>query len=99
MKVVLVAVFAMVSSFPWLLLARSLQGVASACVCVAGMGMIARLYDDEKERSRVMGYVMGGIAMGVLLGYPFGSFLYDFVGKSAPFIILAITTAVVLGKV
>ena len=121
--------FSLVSTFPWLLVARSLQGVASACVAVAGMGMIAHLYDDEKERSKVtavavqesssdpkskepriifmnmtlqitnmihiqrnkgsfgilellsskvMGNVLGGIAAGVLIGYPFGGVLYDF---------------------
>ena len=45
--------FSVVSTFPWLMVARSLQGVASACIAVAGMGMIAHLYDDEKERSKV----------------------------------------------
>ena len=87
----------MVSTFPWLLLARSLQGVASACITVAGMGMIARLYSEEEEtRSRVMGKVLGGIGVGVLIGYPFGGFLYDFVGKTAPFLIIATVTAIVL---
>ena len=47
------SVFSVVSTFPWLMVARSLQGVASACIAVAGMGMIAHLYDDEKERSKV----------------------------------------------
>lgn len=86
------------SSFLLLLFARSLQGVASACVAVAGMGMIAQLYEDEKERSRVMGYVLGGIAAGVLIGYPFGGFFYDFVGKTAPFLIIACLSFGLLGN-
>ena len=49
----IISVFSAVSTFPWLMVARSLQGVASACIAVAGMGMIAHLYDDEKERSKV----------------------------------------------
>ena len=49
----LISVFSAVSTFPWLMVARSLQGVASACIAVAGMGMIAHLYDNEKERSKV----------------------------------------------
>jgi DHA1 family solute carrier family 18 vesicular amine transporter 1/2 len=36
-----------------------------------------------------MGIALGGLAMGVLIGPPFGGVLYDFVGKSAPFLILA----------
>uniref|UniRef100_A0A1A7WBQ8 Solute carrier family 18 (Vesicular monoamine), member 1 n=1 Tax=Iconisemion striatum TaxID=60296 RepID=A0A1A7WBQ8_9TELE len=36
-----------------------------------------------------MGIALGGLAMGVLIGAPFGSVMYDFVGKSAPFLILA----------
>ena len=56
------------------------------------MGMIATLYDDDEERSRIMGLVLGGIATGVLIGYPLGGFLFDFVDESAPFILLVIIT-------
>lgn len=88
--------FSVFSSFPLLLLARSLQGVASSCIAVAGMGMIAQLYSEEKERSKVMGNVLGGIAVGVLIGYPFGGVLYDFVGKMAPFLIVSLVTAILV---
>ena len=33
-------------------MARSLQGIASSCIAVAGMGMIAKMYDEDQERSR-----------------------------------------------
>ena len=66
--------------------------MASASIAVAGMGMIATLYDDDEERSRIMGLVLGGIATGVLIGYPLGGFLFDFVDESAPFILLVIIT-------
>ncbi|CAM6053405.1 unnamed protein product [Sphagnum tenellum] len=36
-----------------------------------------------------MGIALGGLALGVLIGPPFGGFMYEFVGKSAPFLILA----------
>ena len=70
-------------------MARSLQGVGSACSSVSGMGMIAERYPDDRERGNAMGIALGGLAMGVLIGPPFGGVLYDFVGKSAPFLILA----------
>ena len=70
--------------------------MGSSCISVAGMGMIARLYSDEEERSKVMGKVLGGIAVGVLIGYPFGGVLYDFVGKTPPFVIISVATAVVV---
>ena len=93
------AVFSIVSSFHWLLLARSLQGVASACVAVCGMGMIARMYEEnEEERSKFMGYILGGIAAGVLIGYPLGGFLFQFVGEAAPFIIISVCSLVLLCK-
>lgn len=38
------------------------------------------------------------MALGVLLGYPFGGILYAFSGKSAPFYIIAIMTFVILGN-
>merc|ERR1712223_1869422 len=37
-----------------------------------------------------MGIALGGLALGVLIGPPFGGFMYQFVGKSAPFIVLAL---------
>ena len=60
--------------------------------------MIANLYEDDEERSGIMGVVMGGIATGVLIGYPLGGFLYDFVGESSPFIILFIASGIIWGR-
>ena len=56
----------------------------------SGMGMLADRYPDDKERGNAMGLALGGLALGVLIGPPFGGFMYQFVGKSAPFIILAL---------
>lgn len=44
----------------------------------------------------MLGIVLGSMALGVLLGYPFGGILYAFVGKSAPFFIIAILTLITL---
>lgn len=55
----------------------------------SGMGMLADRYPDDKERGNAMGLALGGLALGVLIGPPFGGFMYQFVGKSSPFIILA----------
>lgn len=85
-------------SYYALLFARALQGVASSCIGVCGMSLVAQLYPEEEKRSKVMGVVLGSIALGVLLGYPFGGILYDFVGKSAPFYILSFIIFVVLGN-
>uniref|UniRef100_A0A673BEY5 Solute carrier family 18 member 2 n=1 Tax=Sphaeramia orbicularis TaxID=375764 RepID=A0A673BEY5_9TELE len=81
--------FAFSSSYTLLFLALSLQGVGSACSSVAGMGMLASVYTDDAERGHAIGIALGGLAMGVLVGPPFGSVLYEFVGKTAPFLILA----------
>lgn len=54
------------------------------------MGMIAERYPEDRERGNAMGIALGGLAMGVLIGPPFGGVLYDFVGKSVPFVILAL---------
>jgi DHA1 family solute carrier family 18 vesicular amine transporter 1/2 len=51
------------------------------------MSLVAELYPEEEKRSKVMGIVLGSVATGVLIGYPFGGILYDFIGKSAPFFI------------
>ncbi|KAL3864705.1 hypothetical protein ACJMK2_006364 [Sinanodonta woodiana] len=72
-----------------LLVARALQGIASAATTIAGMSMIAERYPDDKERSRAMGTAMSGLAVGILVGYPFGGILYAVFGKDIPFAILA----------
>lgn len=44
-----------------------------------------------------MGRILGSVAMGVLLGYPFGGFLYDFASKSAPFYVIAVLLLIDFG--
>uniref|UniRef100_G1T2K3 Solute carrier family 18 member A2 n=1 Tax=Oryctolagus cuniculus TaxID=9986 RepID=G1T2K3_RABIT len=72
--------FAFSSSYAFLLIARSLQGVGSSCSSVA-------------ERGNAMGIAWEALAMGpslvLAVGPPFGSVLYEFVGKTAPFLVLA----------
>lgn len=55
----------------------------------SGMGMLAERYQDDKERGNAMGIALGGLALGVLIGPPFGGVMYEFVGKSAPFLALS----------
>ncbi|KAM9360861.1 chromaffin granule amine transporter [Symphorus nematophorus] len=81
--------FAFSGSYALLFFARSLQGIGSSFSSVAGLGMLASVYTDDEERGIAMGIALGGLAMGVLIGAPFGSVMYEFVGKSAPFLILA----------
>ncbi|XP_077206007.1 synaptic vesicular amine transporter [Paroedura picta] len=81
--------FAFSESYKLLFIARSLQGVGSSCSSVAGMGMLASVYTDDEERGNAMGIALGGMALGVLVGPPFGSVMYEFVGKAAPFLVLA----------
>uniref|UniRef100_A0A8C5SE44 Solute carrier family 18 member A2 n=1 Tax=Laticauda laticaudata TaxID=8630 RepID=A0A8C5SE44_LATLA len=84
--------FAFSESYKLLVIARALQGVGSSCSSVAGMGMLASVYTDDEERGNAMGIALGGLALGVLVGPPFGSILYEFVGKAAPFLVLAALT-------
>lgn len=53
---------------------------------------------SDLKRSKVMGLVMGSIALGVLVGYPFGGILYDFVNKSTPFNIIICVIVFNLGE-
>ena len=89
LTILLVVVFAFGRSYSVLFFARALQGIGSSCSSVSGMGMLADRYTDDKERGNAMGLALGGLALGVLIGPPFGGFMYQFVGKTAPFLILA----------
>ncbi|XP_017031370.1 synaptic vesicular amine transporter [Drosophila kikkawai] len=90
-------VFAIGETYWALLVARAIQGVGSACINICGMSLVAQHYPEEARRSKVMGIILGSIALGVLLGYPFGGILYDLMGKSAPFIILSTLMFLSLG--
>ncbi|NWX16695.1 VMAT1 protein, partial [Aegotheles bennettii] len=81
--------FAFSGTYTLLFIARALQGVGSSFSSVAGLGMLASVYTDDFERGNAMGIALGGLALGVLIGAPFGSVMYEFVGKSAPFLVLA----------
>ncbi|KAG8141399.1 hypothetical protein E2320_007022, partial [Naja naja] len=81
--------FAFSRSYTLMFIARALQGFGSACSSVTGLGMLASVYPDDCERGNAMGIALGGLALGVLVGAPFGSVMYEFVGKSSPFLILA----------
>ncbi|XP_036096843.1 chromaffin granule amine transporter isoform X2 [Molossus molossus] len=81
--------FAFSGTYTLLFVARTLQGIGSSFSSVAGLGMLASVYTDDCERGHAMGIALGGLALGVLVGAPFGSVMYEFVGKSAPFLILA----------
>ncbi|GAB6027836.1 hypothetical protein CHUAL_002062 [Chamberlinius hualienensis] len=82
-------IFAFGRNYSVLFIARALQGVGSSCSSVSGMGMLADRYPDDEERGNAMGIALGGLALGVLIGPPFGAVMYQFVGKTAPFLILA----------
>uniref|UniRef100_A0A183C103 MFS domain-containing protein n=1 Tax=Globodera pallida TaxID=36090 RepID=A0A183C103_GLOPA len=82
--------FAFGTSFITLWLARSLQGIGSACTSTSGMGMLAQAYPDDAERGSAMGIALGGLALGVLVGPPYGGMLYQWAGKELPFILLAL---------
>ncbi|XP_070155125.1 synaptic vesicular amine transporter [Polyergus mexicanus] len=88
--------FAFGQTYEILFLARSIQGIASACIAVSGMSLVASQYSKEDERSKIMGFVLGSIALGVLLGYPIGSVLYDLEGKMAPFLLVSCFVVVII---
>ncbi|VBB31414.1 unnamed protein product [Acanthocheilonema viteae] len=78
------------TSFVVLWLARALQGVGSACTSTSGMGMLAQAYPNDEERGSAMGIALGGLALGLLIGPPYGGVLYQWSGKELPFLLLAL---------
>ncbi|CAH8607824.1 unnamed protein product [Heterobilharzia americana] len=82
-------IFAFGNNYYLLLVARAVQGMGSACSSVSGMGMLATYYTDEKERGRAFAFALSGLALGVLIGPPYGGVTFQFISKEAPFLILA----------
>lgn len=55
----------------------------------ASIGKIILFSFAMQERGNAMGIALGGLALGVLIGPPFGGIMYEFIGKTAPFLILS----------
>lgn len=79
-----------------LVLARGLHGSASAAISVSGMCLLASTV-PKQLRAKLMPLAFGGIALGVLVGYPFGGAAYQFLGKPAPFLLIAFLVASNIG--
>ena len=77
-------VFAQATSFPALLLARSLQGLASAAVLCGGLSLVAESHPSEM-RGSAMGLACTGLAMGVLCGPLLGGVLFSHLGQKSTF--------------
>lgn len=82
--------FAFGKSYGALFVARSMQGIGSAFADTSGLAMIADRYPNDKERSAALGIALAFISFGSLVAPPFGGTMYEFAGKAAPFIILAL---------
>uniref|UniRef100_A0A1A9VIZ1 Major facilitator superfamily (MFS) profile domain-containing protein n=1 Tax=Glossina austeni TaxID=7395 RepID=A0A1A9VIZ1_GLOAU len=87
--------FAFGRTYWTLFMARAIQGIGSSCCSVCGMAMLAASYTDERERGNAMAIALGGLALGVLIGPSFGGVMYEFFGKSSPFLTLSILTFIV----
>ncbi|XP_072347670.1 probable vesicular acetylcholine transporter-A [Scyliorhinus torazame] len=81
--------FAFGESYAMLFVARSLQGLGSAFADTSGIAMIANKYTEESERSIALGIALAFISFGSLAAPPFGGILYQFAGKSVPFLVLS----------
>ncbi|CAH8596277.1 unnamed protein product [Heterobilharzia americana] len=53
------------------------------------MGMLATYFVDEKERGHAFAFALSGLAIGVLIGAPYGGVTFQFISKEAPFLILS----------
>ncbi|XP_008199134.3 synaptic vesicular amine transporter [Tribolium castaneum] len=85
--------FAYGNSYGVLVLARALHGSSSAAIAVSGMSILAKNVSQEL-RAKLMPLAFGGIALGVLIGYPLGGAAYQLLGKSAPFLLIAFLISV-----
>ena len=83
--------FAIESSYAFLFFARAFQGIGSACVSVSGLAVLAQSFPDYDERTKAMGIALTvGWAFGITFAPTFGGFMYEFVGKSSAFLVLAL---------
>jgi MFS transporter, DHA1 family, solute carrier family 18 (vesicular amine transporter), member 1/2 len=89
--------FAMADTYPLLVAARFVQGVAASAVWTAGVALVADV-TDSRNLGKAMGLVMTAMSVGLILGPPVGGFLEQAGDHSTPFIVMA-GVAVVSGVI
>ncbi len=80
--------FALSTSFPLLLLARALQGLAAAATWTTGLALLAEGFPSER-RGQAMATAFAAANVGVLLGPPVAGFLTESFGPRSPFYLAA----------
>ncbi|HEY9867986.1 MAG TPA: MFS transporter, partial [Candidatus Obscuribacterales bacterium] len=86
------ALFCWAGDFPLMLVARVLQGAASACTWTAGLAFIAEHF--AARRVEMMGLAMVGSTAGSVLGPTVGGTLFDSGGYALPFVVTGVMVAV-----
>lgn len=88
-------VFAHPFNFEMLIIARGLQGIASAATWTASLALLADMF-VKKERAFAMGIAMTSMSAGTLLGAPIGGFLIEFGGYATPFYTISVLLIIVM---
>ena len=84
--------FAEARSFGALLLARALQGIASAALMSGGLTLVAQTH-TASQRSAAIATAQSGLGVGATLGPVLGGLLLDGIGKRATFYLAAALVA------
>ena len=84
---------AMATSYPVMVLARIISGVASQAFFGIAISMSARLA-DERMRGRANGVAMNGLMLGTLLGLPLATFVGGQLGWQAAFWTISVLTLI-----
>ncbi len=80
--------FAFAASYPVLLLARVLQGLAAAATWTAGLALLAEGFPSER-RGQAMATAFAAANVGILLGPPVSGVLSETLGPRSPFLLAA----------
>lgn len=88
-------VFAHPVNFEMLVVARGVQGIASAATWTAALALMADLFTG-RERAVAMGFAMTSMSAGTLLGAPIGGFLIEFGGYKSPFYTISVLIIAVM---
>ncbi|XP_022095743.1 synaptic vesicular amine transporter-like isoform X2 [Acanthaster planci] len=83
-------VYAIAESHAVYFTARMIHGLAAIPNDVAALGLLAyRFRDNDETRGFVLGIAISGFAVGTMISPPFGGVVFFYLGKAAPFIIIA----------
>lgn len=86
---------AMAPDLSWFLISRAFAGVGAGLFAPVAVALVSSLVSAE-HRGRTLGFLLGGMSAGTVIGVPFGLFISNIAGWESTFVLIALLSSLVI---